>query len=358
MKARILPPTPENIAQAAEHLRAGGIVAMPTETVYGLAGSCFNQNALTRIFSTKERPQFDPLIVHIAESPLNLLVDESALSTPAKDRAELLTRRFWPGPLTLVLPKHSAVPDLVTSGLSTVAIRMPRHPVAKMLIEAAGTPLAAPSANRFGRISPTCAEDVARELGDRIDFILDGGPCEVGLESTVISIDAQAQVTLLRPGGISVESIENCLGIPIRRISDSTALLSPGLLPQHYAPAKSLRLLPSPVVSLTSAQMKNLTEKNILPPPRLAPHLGLLVFSGDEQQIGQAFAHLTERTVTTALLSVSGNLEEAAREFFKKLRFLDHSSATLIFAEPCPTENGLGLAISDRLKRASESRKD
>lgn len=193
--AELLQPTAENLARAGEALRRGELVGMPTETVYGLAGNALDAEAVARIFAVKERPTFDPLIVHVAPELRGLdafgeaeLVDVAALDGDARTHIEALISRFWPGPLTLVLPRGARVPDLVTSGLATVAVRMPRHPVAQALIRAAQRPLAAPSANRFGRISPTSAADVQAELGDRIGLILDGGSSEVGVESTVLAI--------------------------------------------------------------------------------------------------------------------------------------------------------------------------
>lgn len=359
--AQILDPTPENIKIAAEHLKNGLVVGMPTETVYGLAGDALNESALTRIFKTKERPTFDPLIVHVAPPEgrelgfvemlerLNL-VDPSPLSLPTRAKAEALMQAFWPGPLTLVLPKHRDVPDLATSGLPTVAVRMPRHPVAQALIAAAGTPLAAPSANRFGRISPTSAEDVMEELGQRIELILDGGPCEVGVESTIVAVEASGTVRLLRPGGIARDAIEEVIGGGLV-IGNDGAIAAPGMLASHYAPRKKLHLLAGPVGKLGPSEIEKI--RSAIGKSRA---IGLLVFQGD---VGAAAESLRRalggmRVIATAL-SEDGDREEAARALFGELRALDGSNAEVLFAEPCPDEQGLGYAIADRLRKASHA---
>jgi L-threonylcarbamoyladenylate synthase len=364
MKALILKPTPENIARASEALLAEQVVAMPTETVYGLAGAAFRPEALARIFDTKERPTFDPLILHIA--PLNKaceisdlenlkLVNGKALGEKARRRAELLMRAFWPGPLTLVLPKHPDVPDLATSGLPTVAIRMPRHPVAQALLKECKTPLAAPSANRFGRISPTTAQAVADELGDRIGFILDGGSCEIGLESTVLSIEPDGQTRLLRPGGISKNEVEKLIGEPVLSVNAETPLSAavpspaPGMLESHYAPSKPFLILPGPVFDLHASQFKELLLQRQLNFPQKA---GLLLFSN---QVEKARSHLSAALacpVTARSLTQRGDMHEAARLLFAEMRSLDQSDVDVIFAEPCPVEQGLGHAIADRMRRA------
>ena len=317
---------------------------MPTETVYGLAGDAFSLNALTKIFATKERPTFDPLIVHIVDrAQLEICVDFTKMSSIAKNRAESLMAAFWPGPLTLVLPKRPEVPDLATSGLPTVAIRMPSHPVARALIREGGTPLAAPSANRFGRISPTRAQDVFQELGDRIGWILEGGRCEVGLESTVVQVEENGDLILLRPGGISSSDIGKIAKAALLKPASDGVIQAPGMLKSHYAPLKPLKILPGPVLSLQKERIEY-SKKGTL---------GLLLFSGDLEKSVSCFRSLTGQPVIARVLSASGNLEEAARNLFAELRFLDASEARMIFAEPCPSQEGLGHAISDRLKRAS-----
>lgn len=311
------------LTDAAERLRSGGIVAFPTETVYGLGAAVFNETALARVFEAKNRPRFDPLIVHIAdrESLANLVE-----TVPAA--AQTLAERFWPGPLTLVLSKKPAVPDLATAGLPTVAVRMPNHPLALALIQRVGIPLAAPSANPFGHISPTTARHVRDSLGDRVDRILDGGPCAVGVESTIVSF-ATASPTLLRPGGLPTEAIEALIG-PLASPDATTvgqALPAPGMLPRHYAPRTPLRML-DPV-------------QRDAPPD--GQRIGLLAFRPPAHPSAYAMIEI---------LSESGDLREAATRLFGALRRLDAAGLDRLVAEPVP-DIGLGRAINDRLRRAA-----
>lgn len=366
MTARILPPTGENIRAAAAELARGQLVAMPTETVYGLAGVALNDVALARIFETKERPTFDPLILHLPERAGSLsalgeeglgLVDTACLSPKARERASLLISRFWPGPLTLVLPKTRLVPDLATSGLPTVALRMPRHPVAQALLEAAQVPLAAPSANRFGRISPTTAQAVLAEVGDRIGIILDGGPCGIGVESTVVQIERDGATRLLRPGGAPPEEIESCLGVALEKGVTAGLAASPGRLKSHYAPDKPLFLLPAAVAELGDPARagepgwRDLRRRLDLLP---AGRVGLLHFSGDARAAVAALSRWCGRGVQAQTLG--NDMAVAARGFFSALRALDGSAETVaLLAEPCPIGHGLGHAISDRLARAAAS---
>lgn len=312
----LLPAGPRAISRAAQRLREGGVVAFPTETVYGLGALAFNAAAVARVFEIKQRPSFDPLIVHIADRAM--LDDVAAAIPPA---AQLLIERFWPGPLTLVLSKRNAVPDLVTAGLRSVAVRMPSHPVARALIEAVGAPLAAPSANPFGRVSPTRAERVARLLGDKVDLILDGGPATYGLESTIVALEPRP--ALLRPGAVSAEEIEAVIG-PLERATALSAIRAPGQLPRHYAPSTPLRVID----------------------PRLGPsrerlHAGAL-----------ALSEPLEGYAALRLLSRRGDLREAAANLFETLHELDALGLERIDAAPVP-ERGLGLAIMDRLRRAA-----
>lgn len=233
----ILPATSENIKKAAEIIREGSLVAFPTETVYGLGADALNPHAVARIFEAKNRPCFDPIIVHIAE-----FSQVRRLCSSADKRAKKLMERFWPGPLTLVLPKSQIVPDIVTAELPTVAVRMPSHPVALSLTKEAETPIAAPSANPFGYLSPTTAAHVREQLGDKLDLILDGGRCPIGVESTVIFL-AEGKVLLLRPGGLALEDIENVIGKVEIPPPNPLRPLSPGQLPKHYSPRTPIRLL-------------------------------------------------------------------------------------------------------------------
>jgi L-threonylcarbamoyladenylate synthase len=308
---------PEAIREAASIIQNGGVVAFPTETVHGLGADAFNPEAVARIFEIKNRPRFDPLIVHIAE-----LSDVERICLEADDRASMLMERFWPGPLTMVLVKRPEVPDIVTAGLPTVAVRLPSHPVALSLIREARTPIAAPSANPFGYLSPTTAEHVRDQLGDRIEIILDGGRCTVGVESTIIALDEEEPV-LLRPGGTPLEEIERVIGRVKSVPPDPRRPRSPGQLPHHYSPRTPLKIL---------------TDGGIDEGMRI----GLLAF---RQPRGGHFA-------ATEVLSLSGDLREAAENLFAALHRLDSAGLELILAEPVP-EEGLGRAIMDRLRRAS-----
>ncbi len=322
-----------------------------------------------RFFSVKERPTFDPLIIHVASDDLSELVDYSKLSDLAKTHAEKLMKKFWPGPLTIVFPKAKKVPDLATSGLDTVAIRMPRHQVALELIKAVGSPLAAPSANRFGRISPTTAAAVYSELGDRIPLILEGGNCEVGLESTVVHLAEDGTLTLLRPGGTPREAIDECLGIKTTLPAKDANVSSPGMLASHYAPRKPFFVMPARLEDLGAPSRKSelirfIFETAIKHKSQAnAIKLGFLCIRGDsewnKQMLSQVLRETFERAGVaatlefTSTLAAKGDLTEAAKNFFAEMRSLDESTAEILFSEPCFDPRGLGFAIQDRLKRAS-----
>ncbi|WP_435260132.1 L-threonylcarbamoyladenylate synthase [Thioclava sp. FR2] len=315
LDTQFLAATDEGIGQAAAILRAGGLVAMPTETVYGLAGDARNGTAVARIFEAKGRPRFNPLIVHVPDMAMARDMAEF------DERAEAVARAFWPGALTLVLPvKASAgLSPLVTAGLPTVAIRMPAHPLAKALLRAFGGPVAAPSANPSGKVSPTTADHVRQGLGGKIEAILDGGACAVGLESTILGLDGSP--ALLRPGGIPVEELEAMLGA-IAVGGPGALPNAPGQLPSHYAPDAPVRL-------------------------------GAVAREGAEIWVGFgpdcAGADLT--------LSAKGDLVEAAAALFQTLRDADALAGPegrISFA-PVP-ETGLGRAINDRLRRAAAPR--
>ncbi len=311
-----VPPTPENLDRAARILRGGGLVAFPTETVYGLGADATNDKAVARIFEAKGRPSFNPLISH---------VDGMAMAETLADfddRARALADAFWPGPLTLVLPRkvNSPVSLLATAGLDTLAVRAPQHEIARALIARAGVPLAAPSANPSGGVSPTTAQHVAQGLADKVDMILDGGPCSLGLESTVVGFfDGTAQ--LLRPGALARGEIEALTG-PLAA-GDEAALHSPGMLKSHYAPGATLRL---------DATETAAGEALLAFGPDVPPHDGPM-----------------------RNLSPTGDTREAAANLFAMLRELDASGAAGIAAMPVPTE-GLGEAINDRLRRAAAPR--
>jgi L-threonylcarbamoyladenylate synthase len=313
----LVPATPEALERAAALLRKGGVVAFPTETVYGLGASAFDVRAVARIFEIKGRPEFDPLIVHV--------LDEQMLATVVSEvppEARLLIDRFWPGPLTLILRKHGSVPSLVTAGLPTVAVRMPAHPVAQALLRHAGLPLAAPSANPFGYLSPTRAEHVARLLGERVDAVVNGGPSEHGVESTILMLDPRP--VLLRPGAITIEAIEAVIGPVARALDDAEAPLAPGRLPQHYAPHTPIRIVDFADVS---------------PEERV-------------RAAGIGFVAAPDGYAQGRVLAPHGSLRKAAAALFELLHELDVLALERIDVEPVP-EEGLGVAIMDRLRRAS-----
>ena len=308
------------IQRAAKIIKGGGVVAFPTETVYGLGADAFNPLAVARIFEVKRRPYFDPLIVHVANPS-----DVKKLAKETPSNAKKLIERFWPGPLTIVLLKEEKIPDIVTAGLLTLAIRMPNHPMALALIEESKCPIAAPSANPFGYLSPTTAEHVRDQLGEEVDLILDGGPCPVGVESTIVSFLEEKPV-LLRPGGVSLEEIESVIGkVEIPSIEGRPS--APGMLPKHYAPRTPI------VLDWRQKGLDLYKGKNI----------GLLLFQEPKDDLKY---HSIE------ILSAKGDLREAAANLFAAVRRLDALHLDVIVAEPI-SEVGLGRAIMDRLRRAA-----
>jgi L-threonylcarbamoyladenylate synthase len=333
----------DTLDRAAAILKAGGLVAFPTETVYGLGGDAFNPRALAKIFAAKERPFFDPLIIHIADmKDLDKAADPGALSPAALRRLEILSSKFWPGPLTLILPRRPELPDLATSGLATAAVRFPSHPAARELIRRIGA-VAAPSANRFGCLSPTRAEHVEEQLGEKIDLVLDGGRTGVGLESTVLDL-CGAFPRILRPGGLAREVIEEAIG-PVAMgpfEGDSPAgngpPASPGMLKSHYAPRTPLVLCSS--------------WEDIPGDPAAAP----LFFSGSSREKFLARFPLWDSELPLKVLSEPGDKTEAAANLFDMLHELDRAGFSRIYAEKAP-DGGLGDAINDRLLRAAISKK-
>ena len=307
----IILPTPEGSAKACRLLEQGQALGMPTETVYGLAGDAFQDAAVARIFALKNRPAFNPLIIHVASlEAADSLVDISL-------EALTLIDMFWPGPLTLVLPRKKDCPVslLASSGLDTLAVRCPAHPVAGRLIQAYGRPLAAPSANKFMGMSPTCAQDVEDSLAEQVPLILEGGQCEVGLESTILDLTGLRPV-LLRPGGISGEALEALIG-PVAKAAKDSPIKAPGMMRRHYAPHRPLRL-------------------NAL-----------------DRRSGEALLGFGPMSLAVDLnLSEQGDLTQAAANLFRMLRQLDQNPFTAIAVMPIPT-TGLGLAINDRLQRAA-----
>lgn len=325
--SRILPVSdPASFERAARVLRKGGLVAFPTETVYGLGASALDAKAVLKIFRLKKRPSFDPLIVHASSS---VMARKLWRRPPA--RALALAAAYWPGPLTLVLPRSPIVPDVVTSGLDTVAVRVPSHPAARALIERFGAPIAAPSANLFGRTSATTAQMVLEDLGGGVDLVLDGGPATLGVESTVLKYEG-GRFHLLRPGGVTLESLRRRVrvvtGSPERRIE------SPGQLASHYAPRTPLALAERGAAAWIGERRR----RGALP-----RKVGVLAFRARPRTPGVRACEV---------LSRAGSLSEAAFRLFQAMRKLDKMRLDLIVAEAVPSR-GLGLAVNDRLRRAS-----
>ena len=325
MRTQVLEATPEALTHAAEVIRAGGLVAFPTETVYGVGADALSAAAVARIFEAKERPRGNPLIVHVADATA---LDEVAVRVT--DRARGVVASFWPGPLTLVLDRAAAVPLITTGGLDTVAVRVPAHPVAQGLIRAAGRPLAAPSANRSGRPSPTRAPHVLEDLGGRIELILDGGSTSVGLESTVLDMTTEPP-TLLRPGGVTLEQLEAHLGrVRLATGDDEAAGRSPGLRFRHYAPRAKVVLIEAGAGEEAVASWLDGGKSVAL--------------------MAQRSVGLDRPGLRVRLMPV--DLEAYARELFEALRDLDATGVDAIFVEGI-AEVGLGRAIMDRLRRAA-----
>jgi L-threonylcarbamoyladenylate synthase len=310
--------TGKDINKARQLLEAGELVAIPTETVYGLAGNALNTRAVTKIFTVKGRPQFDPLIIHVASFEKAQTYAQN-IPPQAKD----LAAAFWPGPLTLLLERKGTIPDLVTAGLPRVGIRCPKHPLTQTLLESLPFPLAAPSANPFGYVSPTTPQHVADQLGASIPYILDGGPCEVGIESTIVGFD-NGVATVFRSGGLKKEDLEKVIGKVNFQIAASANPKSPGQLQSHYAPRKKL------VVGNLEELMAQHREQKF----------AVLSFSKDHHKRFQY------------VLSPTGTLEEAAHNLFSALRALDALPVDIILSEYVP-DTGLGKAINDRLRRAA-----
>lgn len=315
----------EEILKAATLLKQGNVVAIPTETVYGLAANAFDERAVQQIFEIKQRPHFNPLIVHIKSIDY---LEKVATNIPPK--AIKLAKHFWPGALTLVLPKKDNVPTIVSAGKNTVGVRVPSHPISLALLEQLDFPLAAPSANPFGSISPTSAEHVQKQLGNKVPFILDGGNCEKGIESTIIGFEND-QPILYRLGSISIEDIENEIGpITIKNFEEQNPS-APGMMARHYAP-----------------QTVTIVTKNINDAVRFyhGKRIGLLRFNSKIND---------ESILHQEVLSISGDLNEAASHLYAALHRLDALNLDVIIAEQFPNSQ-LGRAINDRLKRATVSK--
>lgn len=313
-----------DIILAAELLRKGQLVAIPTETVYGLGANALDVTAAAAIFKAKNRPSFDPLIIH--QSSAERLFQYAINIPPAARR---LAKHCWPGPLTLVLDKSAAVPDLVTAGLATVAMRVPDHALTQVLLNGLDFPVAAPSANPFGFVSPTTAEHVNDQLGDRIPMILNGGPCSVGLESTIVGFP-DGEPVVYRKGGLAIEQIEEILGLPIQVMEHGNSRpAAPGMLSRHYAPGNRIELSQSPITKVEWANYQ-----------------AAVVFGKGRT------TSWTENQVNYFDLSPSSDLAEAANRLFSVLRMLNRGKFPAVLIELVP-EEGLGRAINDRLRRAA-----
>lgn len=311
-----------DIPLAIELLNSNKLVAIPTETVYGLAANAFNEQAVLSIYKTKNRPQFNPLIIHSNHIER---FEEWGLQIP--DKVKLLANTFWPGPLTFIIPAHHKIPDIVTAGTGAVAIRVPNHPLTLSLLSQLNFPLAAPSANPSGFISPTSALHVDNQLGNKIDYILDGGICKVGLESTIISF-LEDEPIILRFGGLAVEEIEKVLGHSILSNTNSNNIVAPGMLTKHYSPNHPLFLVDD-IENAIEGKNKN--------------RVGVITFCNAINDIPNS---------NQFILSKNKDLNEAASHLFAAMRHLDNLDLDEIYAEKFPN-TGLGYAINDRLKRAS-----
>lgn len=325
--AKIYQETAENIKLLANALQKGELVAVPSETVYGLAANAFDETACRKIFKIKGRPFNDPLILHLDSlESLDLVAERN-------EAVERLAEAFWPGPLTLILPKKKSVSDLVTSGLKSVAVRIPGHPVLQKLLRACQCPLAAPSANPFGYISPTTSAHVEKGLGDKISYILEGGPCQIGIESTIVDLRDPASPSILRPGGISSETLSSVMGLslaPSQPAKETAAPVAPGLLSKHYSPKKQLLLRSTPFDKAELQKLQKDDAALCFKKPNKAFPFGGNIF----------------------WLSEFGSEEEAAQNLFSILRQLDEGPWGSITAELAP-ETGIGTALNDRLRRAA-----
>lgn len=310
-----------DIELAISVLAQDGVVALPTETVYGLAGNAYSEQAVRQIFALKNRPLFNPLIVHLPSADC---LDEVAIEIP--DLARQLAHSYWPGPLTLLLKKRSNIPDLVTAGKSTVAVRVPNHPLSLDLLNRIDFPLAAPSANPFGSISPTTAQHVYGYFGEQVEVILDGGACDRGIESTIIGFEGD-QLILYRHGALSLETIQQVSGrVGVQQLH-SNKPIAPGMLARHYAPR-------TPII------LTDQLDEEI----RKYPHkkIGVLLFEQNRME---------DAVEVQVVLSENGDLEEAARNLYAALHRLDHLDLDLLIAQPVP-DVGIGQSINDRLRRA------
>lgn len=317
-----MPIVTHDINAVATSLQNEDVAAIPTETVYGLAGNIFSEKAIRRIYEVKQRPLFNPLIVHIGD-----VGEMKKVAASIPPLAQQLAEKFWPGPLTLLLPKKNTVPDIITAGKDTVAVRVPNHPVTLTLLQQLPFPLAAPSANPFGSISPTTAEHVASYFKDEFPYILDGGACQKGIESTIIGFNDEGAI-IYRYGSLAIEEIESITGLLQEYIRNEENPDAPGMLLRHYAPATK--------TILSSDIEKSISEN-------LGKKIGLLLFNDQ---------HKTDQATVVETLSANGSMEEAASNLYAAMHRLDHHQLDIIIAERFP-DKGLGRSINDRLQRAT-----
>ena len=335
MKTQVLPITPESVALAARLLQQGELVALPTETVYGIAADARNGEAVKKIFEAKGRPQDNPLIVHICGMEmLNGIVSE------VPERAKKLAAAFWPGPLTMVMPRGPEVSDVTCAGLDTVGVRMPSHPVVQQVIRTSGVAFAAPSANLSGKPSPTNAQDVFTDMDGRLPLILDGGECDWGVESTVVSVVGE-KPTLFRPGHITLEDLERALGEEVEvskaileKLPEGAVVRSPGMKYKHYAPKADVTLLEG-----TFEQFKAYVDAHAAERP------SCLCFTGEAEKLG----------VPCVEYGREGDGADQARHIFRSLRALDEQGDAVVYAR-CPQKDGLSMAVYNRLIRAAAFR--
>jgi L-threonylcarbamoyladenylate synthase len=354
-----------SMAEAKRLLAAGEVVAVPTETVYGLAADATNASAVTAIYGAKGRPSFNPLIVHVERRLSRLedlhavgIIDQSLMTPEARSVAQRLMDLFWPGPLTIVLPRGERIVDEATGGLDTVGVRMPSHPGFQALLREVGFPLAAPSANRSKRISPTTAAHVMEELGGRIPLILDGGATTVGVESTILSVETNGTLRLLRPGGIPAEKIAGEMGLVVAAPLDqpSPTILAPGMMLEHYAPGKPLALINrEDTISLHKWLMIHSPTDSASPKTVGQGHgaVGVLLFDDQRELPPDWISSLAGRNINILALPSRDGGEAAAKGLFAALRTLDAADAQVIVVENPSFDGGLWPAIRDRLRRAS-----
>jgi L-threonylcarbamoyladenylate synthase len=334
------------IERAAELLRRGELVVFPTETVYGLGADAFQAAALEGIFAAKGRPLSDPLIVHVAD---DTMLENLTAALP--DKARALARVFWPGPLTLIVPRGERVPHIATAGMETMAVRMPSHPVARALISALGSPVAAPSANRFMHVSPTTAAHVRADLGGRVPLILDGGPCSVGVESTILDLSAEVP-TILRPGGVSLEALRTVLPDvrpPVKRASTSeeTAQVAPGQLATHYAPIIPLLLFDGSEEAMRAAMLAELHQRL-----ERGERVGVLLADADLEIFQTRLADAHKSQAFLASLGDAAHPAQVASRLFASLRALEETDVQVILCRNFAAHD-LGLAVRDRLSHAA-----